>query len=653
MRIVVSFIFFLMATGAPAAELDSLHRALRIHPREDTLRISVLNELCRYHRSNFPDSALDYGNQALALAIKIGDHKGEATALNYIGVACFFKGEYQRSMEYQKQAISVCKAHNFASLLAGALNSAALNYQYTADYVQALDFYLQALQIEESLKNDKGIAKVTANLSMLYRLLGDTEKALDFALRAFRINDRIGTTERKGALCTSIGLIYLEQKKYKEALPYLERSLQLNELTGNNYNIAISVGNLGLYYLKTEQFREAAPFVERYHQLAKTINAVNMTALSLLNLGQLRLRQGRTKEAIDLIGQCLTMSEQAKMTGRIVESYRDLADAYMISGDYRKASKAWERAYFLNDSLRGKEMADIIGKSQKSYEVAKKQSEVDRLEHEARFKELALKREKNFKLFLSLIVLLLFIVAGFALYGYRVKTGLSNELKNRYREISAQKAVIESINLELQEKAFRAQMNPHFIFNCLNSIQYLIVKGDNNEAFSYLTKFSVLLRRILEHSDKETIALEEEIALLQVYLELESLRFDHNFSYDLDYHEIAEGSVSIPPLMIQPLVENAIVHGLLRKDGDRKLGVSFRKEEEAIVCEIRDNGIGREAARKSVPARSMRQSRGVDLSRQRLTVHNNRVDDEEFIIEDLYDDYGNPAGTSVTLRFAP
>ena len=150
-----------------------------------------------------------------------------------------------------------------------------------------------------------------------------------------------------------------------------------------------------------------------------------------------------------------------------------------------------------------------------------------------------------------------------------------------------------------QLEALRSQMNPHFIFNALNSIQEYIVFNNKELASNYLVKFSRLIRIYLEHSQQNEIVLKEEVNALKIYLELEKIRFEDILDYDLYIDEnLMLEQIKIPSLFIQPYVENAIKHGLLHKLDDRKLKVSFQKEKlnNYLVCTIEDNGIGRKQA---------------------------------------------------------
>lgn len=217
------------------------------------------------------------------------------------------------------------------------------------------------------------------------------------------------------------------------------------------------------------------------------------------------------------------------------------------------------------------------------------------------------------------------------------------------RKLKMEKELLVNKNL-----AFRAQMNPHFIFNSLNSIQYLIANNNGTGANNYLIKFSRLIRSVLESTFEEKVILDEEIKLLKTYLVLESLRFDNGFTYTIEVDDTLNiYQVEVPLLIIQPFVENAIVHGLLRKErGPKELGVYFKEDEVMLICQIIDNGIGRKAAGKLQKAHLLkRKSRGLEIAYNRLITLFPEVKEDEFIhINDLYDQNNHPIGTEVTIK---
>ncbi len=208
---------------------------------------------------------------------------------------------------------------------------------------------------------------------------------------------------------------------------------------------------------------------------------------------------------------------------------------------------------------------------------------------------------------------------------------------------------------ETRLMALRAQMNPHFIFNSLNSIQECIVKEKVEEAHTYLSRFSRLLRMVIDYSEKSLISLDQEIQFLNLYLGLESLRFGQSFTYSIQVDPSLDGEETlVPSLLIQPFVENAIWHGLLHKNGDRKLYVSFiQRDQLHLVCVVEDNGIGRIRAAEIKAGKfdsAQHESKGMRISQERIDlVRLQTALNPEIDIEDLFDESGKPTGTRVSV----
>jgi LytS/YehU family sensor histidine kinase len=208
-------------------------------------------------------------------------------------------------------------------------------------------------------------------------------------------------------------------------------------------------------------------------------------------------------------------------------------------------------------------------------------------------------------------------------------------------------------NMQIKLQSLRAQMNPHFIFNSLNSIQHLVIKNESQQAFSYLSKFSKLLRMILETSDKPYILLEKEVEVLKLYLELEKLRFDSQFTTYFELEDEAEwADLKIPTLMLQPYVENAIWHGLLPKEGEKKLWIRVKVRDGYLLLEIEDNGIGRKKSGEIKSLQSVKyESRSTIINENRLNLIEERYRDFsriEFVDLELG---GRASGTLVKLTF--
>ncbi len=228
-----------------------------------------------------------------------------------------------------------------------------------------------------------------------------------------------------------------------------------------------------------------------------------------------------------------------------------------------------------------------------------------------------------------------------------------NRLKENAR-IAQENMRLKQRATELEMKALRAQMNPHFIFNSLNSINNFILRNEKEQASEYLVKFSKLIRLILENSRSNVISLEKELNALTLYIELESLRFEHTFTYEILYADDLDTlSIKVPPLILQPYVENAIHHGMMPKNAPGHLTVDILENNDLLLVTIRDNGIGRaEAAKVRAHGRPLQQSLGMAVTSERIKTMTGGGNNSRSTVEirDLVDPNGNPAGTEVHLK---
>lgn len=221
------------------------------------------------------------------------------------------------------------------------------------------------------------------------------------------------------------------------------------------------------------------------------------------------------------------------------------------------------------------------------------------------------------------------------------------QIKNREKQKTEMNKKIANI----ESQALRAQMNPHFIFNTMTSIQHYISNNDTDAALKYLSKFAKLMRKIMDNSKQPLISVSEEINALELYLELEIMRFDKKFEYTINVDpSIDQNYDRIPSMLIQPYVENAIIHGLLPKQGSGKIHINMERYDNTILCVIEDNGIGRERSKEFKKNRvQQHKSMGMSITAERLDILNSSLNSKlNAEIVDLYDK-GQPAGTRVRL----
>jgi LytS/YehU family sensor histidine kinase len=228
-------------------------------------------------------------------------------------------------------------------------------------------------------------------------------------------------------------------------------------------------------------------------------------------------------------------------------------------------------------------------------------------------------------------------------------------IRRRIAIIKTKANIKQQLN-SLEIRALRSQMNPHFIFNSLNSISQLVASKRNDEGLQYLSKFSKLLRLVLDESEKSFISLKDEMRILDLYLQLETLRFGSSFYYTIQAdEELDEEETLLPTFLIHPIIENAIWHGLLHKEGERRLIINFqRKDKDKLICIVKDNGIGIEAAtfkKQQHLNGEKQQSKGLKMVKERLALLADQQHvGTDFRMEDMKDVNGYISGTKCTIE---
>ncbi|MEN8223934.1 MAG: two-component regulator propeller domain-containing protein [Bacteroidota bacterium] len=223
----------------------------------------------------------------------------------------------------------------------------------------------------------------------------------------------------------------------------------------------------------------------------------------------------------------------------------------------------------------------------------------------------------------------------------------------RKHEVEKRVLAIEKELFDIQQKALQLQMNPHFIFNSLNAIQSFVISNDTDKAIHYLSKFSQLMRLILANSRESSIPVKEELKAIKHYLDIERLRFDNKFDYQVDVDtKIDQEFMEIPPMIIQPFIENAIIHGLIHSPDPGHIKLNLKLQDQYIYCIIEDNGVGRKKAQEIREASGIkRKSRGMLITQERLEILN-KQNHEKFAVKviDLHDKAGKPNGTKVEIN---
>jgi tetratricopeptide (TPR) repeat protein len=575
-------------------------------------------------------SSEKFGREALSYFEKTQNKSGIDTVYNYLFSATFAEAKFEEASEYsEKLYAEAIKKNNqdeiFASLSAMfALNRQIGNYEKSFHYAQ------QLYEIAVKAGNKLWLSGSLWNLAQVYASVEDYPTALDYYRRVREISDSELLENRiyEGKeiwFDMEFAELFGRTNQFDSAWYYYQAYKPSNQAFNPVYFTSI-----GEYYFEKGNFQQAL----QNYQLGLTEhqrhNDVNEVMRSLLDIAKVWLVLDRPLAALNYGRQALDISLQTKANQNIRDAYKILSDAYSRL-DREDSSNYYFRKYtvvkdvVLNDLIKGKFAA---------YNYEQRIEIIDKDKH---IQEIRLQKETLLKNILVGGIILLFSIAVVIFRNIILKR--RNEARRR-----------ELIETELEMKAIRAQMSPHFIFNCLNSINRFIICNDAEKAADYLTKFARLIRMVLEKSGNALISLEDELKCLRLYMDLEAIRFEDPFVYEIYCHGMDMDLVMIPSLLIQPFVENAIWHGLHPNEGiPGKIRINLRLENNYLHCEIADNGIGLEKS-AALKANGLmdKKSLGIELTLQRLHLADPIHPAERNVsFQPLSDNLGENAGTCV------
>lgn len=438
----------------------------------------------------------------------------------------------------------------------------------------------------------------------------------------------------------SLGLAYVELNNSDSALIYLNKALAIKDEIKDSASMAMIYNNLGDAYIKKGNYDKASNNIQIALELSKKYFDDYNEVIAYSSLGKMFLTSNNTK-ALRYYNLAIAGALKYGINDVIIESYEELYKHFKKKHKYNKALEYYEKYMTLSDSIHGAESLLKIEDIETKYEVDKKDQEIELLQKEQEIKDILhqSKQEKS-KSQLTMLMLALGLISLTAItiiIWYRNKQQVKiNKLEKR--------------SLKVETQMLRSQMNPHFIFNSLNSIQSFISERDTIDAERYLSKFAKLMRLILDNSRQSYILLEDEINTLNLYLELEQLRFDKRFDFEININNIDDEFTLVPPMLAQPYVENAILHGLASKTGGL-ITIDYKQIGNKIICSIDDNGIGRKESEKLKKNQIHKKSSlGIKVTQERIDLlSEERKLDLKIEITDKYDNE-EALGTKVIIE---
>lgn len=570
------------------------------HPEKDSQYILTLHRLSYRYSENDVNKSFGYYEEVANLSDQLDFTYGKALAQINLGILLYSAGDYTAANTANFKAVELAEACDAQRLKAISLNNIGENFRALKDYSKCREYTLQAIVKNKELKAWRGLANN-------YELLQQCD---------------------------------LRENKYEAAYNHLAEGMSFAEMANEGYI-------LGLYYTGFGKLKAIAQQLDSAdYFFGKALELVHKDG-DKRNEFQIYMAKAQYMPHLSSSKKLLFLKDAYDIA--TATNYREgmVQSANLLSALYDSKKNKDSSMFYFNiyrsnyDSIYSEKIRRSVIIKEADWMIERQELENHHLLQLAKLNESKL-TTKNYLLAGSIVLLLLAI--GIAFFIYKNIRGEKKRVESNLKRKIA----------ESQMQALRAQMNPHFLFNSLNSIENFIMKNEKWAASDYLNKFSSLIRIILESSRVERVPFKKDFDAIQLYVELEQLRFNKKFTVKTSVpEELMNENYTVPPLMIQPFVENAIIHGLSQSETEfPELKIKVMLEDDYIVYIIEDNGIGREKSRALYKKNRIVKhgSMGLKVTQERIDILNlQQKKQASIIITDLYNNK-IPCGTRVRLK---
>lgn len=508
----------------------------------------------------------------------------------------------------------------------------ALYVNQSGQFQEAETLFRRNLREAQRYRLDSCEALAYGGLSMALGSMGRRTEQVKEALSMAAVAKQAGLISLEATGYYLAGYASLQNRQPDQALRYLERAAKLYEQSGLPVRTLAARMLIAWFYYTRGDRSQALVWYRQSLGLAAGTNQKSSYCNIVGCIGTIHGETGQPDSAFYYYDKAIAAGKEARDYFNLSWIYFDQYKLFDTLGNYQQALSSHILHKQFSDSLEAQQFRRGLNRIRQSYALEQQLKDQELL-------QLKLRQQKIITW--SIVVGMLLISTVLTVVILQIKAGNSRrmmEMKGRIAEIT--------------QRNLRQQMNPHFIFNTLNSIQFYLYQQDKIAVNEYLNKFSLLIRKTLDNSRQPTIALKEEIEMVRLYLELESLRFKERLTWNIGVDdEIDLIEMKVPAMLIQPLVENAISHGLRHKPEAGRVEVVLTLRDDHIECRVEDNGIGREAAREiNRTSNPDHKSAGTSITETRLNLINQLYGKElKVTYTDLTNDAGKPVGTQVII----
>lgn len=576
-------------------------------------------------------------------------------------------GRYERSAKLYTEAIAELDTTTHIEELAQAYRECGRVYEALGNFSAAMENYRQALNYFTKSNDLVGQSRVLNAFGYFYELQFDHNYALEYYKKALQKAKLSGDIDAITEAMTSIGSIKASNDADpSEGHAYLDSVITLKIESNHLNDLSIVYNEKAKAYAFAKEFEKGLKYYHLSYAIDLRENNVAGQVISENNLASALLFSGQHDSALYYSSMALEKAKRLKLIDDQRFSFRIQAYCHKDMGNYDQAFATFEDYVAMSDSVFFAQNMTSAKRLQAEYDSDLKDQEIESLHQKALIagyqqEAVSLQSEVRKKWIVFIVIFAILILVISVSMFLRAQTRQRNKMLRKELEASEQKRKVEDELRLSQIKAIKAQMNPHFMFNVLASVQHFVMNNDTKNALLQLDNFSALMRSILHQSEAHWISLKDELQLLQSYTELEALRFAEGIEYstvvelptDEDGIPLDADDVMIPSLLIQPLVENAVKHGLSHKSGARRIIVEIEPRTHSLLhISISDNGIGRAASSKISEKENSGISLGMNGVQKRLSnvyKNTNTSKSEELRIEDLIDGQQQACGTRVSF----
>lgn len=554
-----------------------------------------------------PSEAYNLATEALEISLSTKDKKSEARSYNTLGTLYYNTGDYNKAITYFTKAQNIYKTVDDNKNEEYTLRHLAESYEKLNQKGKASGYYEQ---VEQKTNSSSRKTDYRVKNSRIKGKDGKAEEAIS-DLESELLNNRQLDPQQKIDIYLELGNLYLAEKKQDKGVDNINKALEISGKVANDTILSNSLNSAWQIYEGNNLSELNYTTQKLALDSAVFSNNVTVQNSANYNIG-LSLLDKNAEKAVPYFEQSFKLTKDQKNKTDHIKAVERLSEAYERSGEYKKALAKYKEYVGLVDSLKESE---IEGKLQN--ELLSNKYEVQ----ESRIKELLLKQIEKEKAIQSQRYTILGLIIGISAFLI-----LTYFLVKNIRQKQRANTIIKLASL-------RSQMNPHFIFNSLNSVNGFISNNEERKANRYISDFSKLMRTVLNNSNNPTITLADEIKSLEIYMSLEHSRFADKFDYEIIIDQnLNTEDIEVPPMLIQPYVENAVWHGLRYKDTKGFLSLSIAQKDGKLRVTVNDNGIGRAKSQKLKTAHQQDyKSTGIANTKERIRLLN-KLHNEHFSV---------------------